>query len=77
MPERIGKMTLSRVDSGEVTLKAIRGGRGLRARLYSFGLTPGARFSVLRREGCGRLTIRVRDSVFALGQGMAEKMVVE
>lgn len=70
-------MTLSKVHSGEVTLKAICGGRGFRARLYSFGLTPGSRFSVLRQDGCGRLMIRVRDSVFALGSGMAEKMEVD
>ncbi|MBN2337009.1 MAG: ferrous iron transport protein A [Acidobacteria bacterium] len=70
-------MTLSKVNSGEVTLKAICGGRCLRSRLYSLGLTPGSRFSVLRHDGCGRLTIRVRDCVFALGSGMAEKMVVE
>jgi Fe2+ transport system protein FeoA len=70
-------VTLSKVSSGDVTLKAICGGRCIKTRLYSIGLTPGARFSVLRHDGCGRLTIRVRGSVFALGSGMAEKMVVE
>ncbi len=77
MPEGTEKMTLSSVASGEVVLKAICGGRDLKARLYSFGLTPGSRFSVLCRDGCGRLVIRVRDSVFALGSGMAEKMEVD
>ncbi|MDM7998400.1 MAG: FeoA family protein [Acidobacteriota bacterium] len=71
-------MTLSNASSGsEVTLKAIHAGRGLRARLYSMGLTPGTRFFILHQDPCGRLIIRVRGSRFALGHGMAEKMAVE
>lgn len=71
-------MTLSNVHSGcEVTLKAIHAGRSLRARLYSMGLIPGTRFFILHQDPCGRLMIRVRGGSFALGHGMAEKMVVE
>lgn len=69
---------LSKVESGsEVTLKSINGGRLLRAKLYHMGLIPGTKLFILSREHCGRIMLRVRDSNFALGYGMAEKITVE
>jgi len=71
-------MTLSRTDQGkEVTLKHISGGRGVRSRLYSMGLTPGVTLTVLNQGGAGPVMISLRDSRLAIGRGMAEKIFVE
>lgn len=71
-------MTLSRTDQGkEVTLKYISGGRGVRSRLYSMGLTPGVTLTVLNQGGAGPVMISLRDSRLAIGRGMAEKIFVE
>jgi len=71
-------MVLSMVDQGkEVTLARINGGRGMRSKLYSMGLVPGAAFTVLSRNGTGPVMLRVKDSRLAIGRGMAQKIVVE
>jgi Fe2+ transport system protein FeoA len=71
-------VTLSKVEPGnEVTLKSIKGGRHLKAKLYSMGLIPGTKLYILNQRHCGPIMLRVRDSSIALGQGMAEKITVE
>jgi len=71
-------MTLSIIDLGEeVTLIDIDGGRGLRSKLYSMGLVPGATLKILSRSGSGPVMIAVKDSRLAIGRGMAEKIIVE
>ncbi len=71
-------MVLSMVDQGkEVTLAHISGGRGMRSKLYSMGLVPGAAFTVLSRNGAGPVMLRVKDSRLAIGRGMAQKIIVE
>ena len=71
-------MVLSMVDQGdEVTLAHINGGRGMRSKLYSMGLAPGAAFTVLSRNGAGPVMLRVKDSRLAIGRGMAKKIIVE
>ena len=71
-------MTLSKAETGtEVTLKSINGGRMMKAKLYQMGLIPGTRLFILNREQCGRILLRVRDSNFALGYGIAEKITIE
>ena len=71
-------MVLSRIDPGEeVTLIDIEGGRGLRSKLYSMGLVPGANLKILSRSGSGPVMIAVKDSRLAIGRGMAEKIIVE
>jgi ferrous iron transport protein A len=71
-------MILSHVEPGnEVILKAVRGGRGLRSRLYSMGLIPGTRLLVLNQRKRGPIMLRVKDCNLAIGQGMAEKITVE
>ena len=71
-------MVLSMVDQGEeVILAHINGGKGMRSKLYSMGLVPGAAFSILSRNGGGPVMIRVKDSRLAIGRGMAQKIIVE
>ena len=71
-------MVLSLIDPGEeVTLIDIEGGRGLRSKLYSMGLVPGATLKILSRSGSGPVMIAVKDSRLAIGRGMAEKIIVE
>ncbi|RZB30068.1 MAG: ferrous iron transport protein A [Desulfobacteraceae bacterium Eth-SRB1] len=71
-------MVLSMIDSGEeVILIDIRGGRGVRSKLYSMGLVPGVTLRILNRSGSGPLMIEVKDSRLAIGRGMAEKIIVE
>ena len=71
-------MVLSMVDQGkEVTLAHINGGRGMRSKLYSMGLVPGAALTVLSRNGGGPVMLRIKDSRMAIGQGVAQKIIVE
>ncbi|MBW2354787.1 MAG: ferrous iron transport protein A [Deltaproteobacteria bacterium] len=71
-------MVLSMVDAGkEVTLMRIRGGRGMRAKLYSMGIVPGVAFTVLSRNKGGPVMLRIKDSRMAIGQGIARKIIVE
>ena len=71
-------MVLSRVDQGkEVTLIDINGGRGIRSKLYSMGLVPGVKLTVLRGNCAGPTMVAVRDSRLAIGRGMAQKIIVE
>ena len=71
-------MVLSMVDQGEeVTLAHISGGRGIRSKLYSMGLVPGVAFTVLSRNGGGPVMLRIKDSRLAIGQGIAQKIIVE
>lgn len=72
-------MLLTEVEvGGEVVLRAISGGKGVRSKLYSLGLLPGVVMRVLQPGGPGGpVVIAVRDDRLAIGRGMAEKMVVE
>ena len=71
-------MSLSMVDPGkEVTLVDINGGRGVRSKLYSMGLVPGVKLTVLNRNNVGPIMVRVRDSRLVIGFGMAQKIIVK
>ncbi|OPX34652.1 MAG: hypothetical protein B1H11_10455 [Desulfobacteraceae bacterium 4484_190.1] len=71
-------MVLSKIDKGkEVTLRNIMGGRGIRSRLYSMGLIPGVKFTVLNENSSGPVMISLKDSRLAIGRGMAQKIVVD
>ena len=60
----------------EVTLIEINGGRGLRSRLVSMGLIPGAKIRVLSKNTAGPLLIAIKNTRLALGWGMAWKILV-
>ena len=59
-----------------VTLVSINGGRGVKMRLYSMGLTPGVRLKILNSGAPGPFLVGVRDFKVALGYGMAKKIIV-
>jgi ferrous iron transport protein A len=70
-------MQLTDLSPGqEVTLIDIIGGRGIRSKLYSMGLIPGIKLTVLGNRG-GPIMIAVNDTRLALGFGMARKIMVE
>jgi Fe2+ transport system protein FeoA len=75
---RVITMVLSSIDTEKkVTLIAITGGRGIKSKLYSMGLVPGVKLTVLNRNGTGPVMVAVKDSRLAIGHGMAEKIIVE
>jgi ferrous iron transport protein A len=70
-------MPLTAVNPGQkVTLIDIQGGRGLRSKLYSMGLIPGVKLTIVGNRG-GPIMIAVNDTRLALGFGMARKIIVE
>ena len=71
-------MVLSATEPGiEVTVTDIMGGRGVRSRLYSMGLVPGTKLTVLKGKGGGPVMVAVKDSRLAIGRGMAQKITVK
>lgn len=69
---------LSRVEPGkEVILSRIQGGKGIRLKLYSMGLCPGAAFTVLSQSKGGPIMLRVKNARLAIGCGMAQQIMVE
>lgn len=70
-------MPLTAASPGqEVTLIDILGGRGIRSKLYSMGLIPGVKLTVLGKRG-GPIMVAINDTRLALGFGMAKKIIVE
>jgi ferrous iron transport protein A len=64
------------IPGQELTLIDINGGRGIRSKLYSMGLVPGVKLSVVGGNG-GPIMIALSNTRLALGRGMAEKIIVE
>ena len=60
----------------EVTLVAIDGGKGIKTRLYSMGITPGVSLRILNNGAHGPFLVGVRDCKLALGYGVAKKLLV-
>lgn len=58
-----------------VRVLAINGGRALQRRCSDLGLIPGTEVEVQLNYG-GRMQIRSRGTSYAVGGGMAEKIVV-
>jgi len=61
----------------EVMLVSINGGRGIKSRLHSMGLTPGVKLKVLNDWAPGPFLISVRDFKIAIGYGIAKKIFVK
>ena len=56
----------------------VQGGVGLQGRLMSMGIYPGREITKLSSFALrGPVTIKVDQRVFALGHGMANKIIVE
>lgn len=69
--------TLSEIEEGaRVTVVAIQGGRGIRRRLTTMGLMPGAKITVMLNGGRGPFVVSVKNSRMALGRGVADKIMV-
>ena len=67
---------LSMADEGRhVLVVALRGGSGLDRRMTEMGLNVGAKLVVRQREGGGVVVMR-GETRFALGGGMAHKIMV-
>lgn len=67
---------LSMADEGRhVVVVALRGGGGLDRRMTEMGLNVGAKLVVRQREGGGVVVMR-GETRFALGGGMAHKIMV-
>ncbi len=71
-------MPLALTAPGElVTVSEIRAGRGLQKKLADMGLTPGVQVRVINIQAPGSVLIDLRGSRLALGQGIAQKIVVK
>jgi ferrous iron transport protein A len=62
-------------EGGRVRVVALLGGAGLDKRVTQMGLNVGAELRVVQREGGGVVVMR-GESRFALGGGMAHKIMV-
>ena len=65
------------IPGREVTLVAIHGGRGLRARLTDMGLNEGMRLKVIHSHRPGPCIILIGNTRLILGHGMASKILVK
>jgi ferrous iron transport protein A len=63
-------------EGAEVTVARLVGGGESMRRLSELGLVPGARVRIVQNGG-GPLLLKLGDSRFALGQGMALKVFVD
>jgi ferrous iron transport protein A len=69
---------LSMADDGAcVRVVALRGGDNLTKRMTEMGLNVGSELVVRQRQGGGGLVVSRGETRFALGGGMAHKVMVE
>lgn len=64
------------VEGQEVTLAQVRGGRRFLHRMAEMGLTPGARFRILKKGRPGPFIIGLRETRLMLGHGMVQRVLV-
>jgi len=62
-------------EGAEGHIEGINAGRGLWRRLVEMGFTENARVKVIRSQG-GPLIVEVAGSRYAIGQGMAMKIMI-
>ncbi len=60
-----------------VRIVALRGGAGLDKRMTEMGLNVGGEVTVRQRQGGGGLVVSRGETRYALGAGMAHKVMVE
>ena len=69
--------SLARMAAGEKAhIVAVRVGWGMQRRLADLGLTPGTEVRMISSGRPGPVVLEVRGSRLALGQGVAEKLIV-
>ena len=77
LKESIKLMPLSMAKQGEkLIIKEFSGGTGARSRLLSMGLKPKDKIEVISNIGQGQLVISVDFTRYALGRGLASKIMV-
>ncbi len=70
-------MPLTMLRLGQrATVVAIQGGRGFVQRLTSMGIYPGIELSLVRGGIPGPVIVKVKESRFLLGRGMAHRVLV-
>jgi Fur family ferric uptake transcriptional regulator len=78
LKERSRQMPLTMAKAGErMVIREITGGSGVRLRLMSMGLRQGDAIEVITNDGQGQLTLCVDLKRYALGRGLAQKIIVE
>ena len=70
--------TLASLTKGtRARIVGINGGWGAQRRLYEMGLYPGSEIIVMENTGIGPVIISNRNGRFAIGRGIAMKIMVE
>lgn len=78
LKDRIQLMPLVMAKQGEqLVIKDFIGGSGAHMRLMSMGLRPGDKIDVVTNMGAGQLVIAIDCKRYALGRGLAKKILVE
>jgi Fur family ferric uptake transcriptional regulator len=78
LKERSRQMPLTLAKAGErMVIREISGGASVRLRLLTMGLRQGDRIEVITNDGQGQLAVAVDLKRYALGRGLAQKIVVE
>ena len=65
------------IEGARVRVVALRGGGGLVRRMTEMGLNVGSELVVHQRQGGGGLVVSRGETRFALGGGMAHRIMVE
>jgi Fur family ferric uptake transcriptional regulator len=78
LKEREKLMPLSMAKQGErLVIRDIMGGSGARMRLSSMGIRPEDEIEVITNVSKGQVVIAVQSSRYVIGQGLAQKIIVE
>lgn len=64
-------------ENTEATIKEINGGERLREKLSNIGLNYGEKFKIEKCSNSCNLIVRVNNSKYVLGFGIASKVMVE
>nr|CBX27828.1 hypothetical protein N47_C18860 [uncultured Desulfobacterium sp.] len=78
LKERVKSMPLSMAKPGErLIVKDITGGTGARMKLLSMGIRPDDVLEVITKVSRGQIVVAIDSSRYAIGQGLAQKIIVE
>ncbi len=78
LKDRTQIMPLVMAKQGEqLVIKGFTGGSGAHMRLMSMGLRPGDKIDVVTNMGAGQLVVAIDCKRYALGRGLAKKILVE
>lgn len=64
------------IEEQSYTMLGLEGGNRFREKIYSMGLNPGVKFTIVQNSGHGPIEIEVRRSKLAIGRGMASKIKI-